>query len=303
MQSAGITLQQLLRLSYANSSDWLSDQPKEDIPIHWVVLTIDEVTPGDVLLIPEVELTPKIVQQIVNHGGIAIISLGDKHPMESTSPSKIPIIAIPGEHDIRNVHRTLLTIVVNQRAHLMERGVRIHAQLSQLQAEGKGITGLSLAMSEISGRGILVQDKRLRILAECASSTLNSIWGDILDYLTSRENLPQSLLDRKSAGRNVSIYRQSIPGGIARIVIPIVVGEVARGYLSLIGLEGEFDDLDNLVADQGSIVCALEMARAKAVREAEKRVKGDLWCLYRLLNMPVPLRHFPKGKMYPNFFP
>ena len=276
MQSASITFQQLLRLSYANSTVWLSDQPKENTPIRWVVLALDEITPGDVLLIPSIELTPEIVGQTVNQGGAAIISLGDDHPLESPSPSEIPIVAIPGEQDTRTVHRTLLTIVVNQRAHLMERGVRIHAQLSQLQAEGKGIARLSLAMSEISGRGVLVQDKRLRILAECASSTLDSIWGDIIEFLTARENLPKSLLDRSSAGRNVSIFKQSIPGGIARIVIPIVVGEVARGYLSLIGLEGEFDDLDNLVADQGSIVCAVEMARTKAVREAEKRVKGDL---------------------------
>jgi purine catabolism regulator len=59
-------------------------------------------------------------------------------------------------------------------------------------------------------------------------------------------------------------------------VAPIIVGEIARGYLSLVGLSGELDALDHLVAEQGSSVCAVEMARNKAIREAEKRLKGDL---------------------------
>jgi purine catabolism regulator len=54
------------------------------------------------------------------------------------------------------------------------------------------------------------------------------------------------------------------------------VGELARGYLSLVGAAGDLDVLDYLVAEQGSLVCAAEMARSKAIRETEKRLKGDL---------------------------
>ncbi len=276
MQKTSNSLQQLLRLSFANLLVWLSDPPKEEIPIRWVVLSVDEVIPGDVLLIPGTELTPKIAKQTRTRGGAAVISWGELPSGNSVFPSEIPIVSIPREQEIRSVQRNLLTILVNQRAYLMERGVRIHSQLSQLEAEGRGIPGLAQAMSEISGRGVLIQDKRLRIMAECSSSSLNSIWDNILEYLAETENLPKSLQDRKAAGRNAGMVSQSIPGGVARITIPIVVGEVARGYLSLVGLESEFDDLDNLVAEQGAIVCAVEMARTKAVREAEKRVKGDL---------------------------
>jgi len=276
MHAVGITLQQLLRLSFADAVDWLTEQPKDDVSIRWVVLSLDEVISGDVLLIPGHELTPKEFEQIQVQGGVAVIAWGQPSSMDHAFPTQIPVVAIPQEQKIREVHRMLLTILVNQRAYLMERGVRIHAQLSQLEAEGQGIPGLALAMSEISGRGVLIQDKRLRILAECASSTLNTIWNDIVEQLTDPGSLPATLQDRKAAGRNVPIVSQPLPGGIARIIIPIVVGEVARGYLSLVGLDGEFDDLDDLVAEQGAIVCAVEMARAKAVREAEKRVKGDL---------------------------
>jgi purine catabolism regulator len=84
------------------------------------------------------------------------------------------------------------------------------------------------------------------------------------------------LRDRKEAGRKPAILPQSIPGGLERLVAPIVVGGVARGYLSLVALEGELDALDHLVIEQGALVCGVDMARLKAVREAEKRLKGDL---------------------------
>ena len=276
MQSSVISLQQLLRLSFANSAEWLMTRTKADIPVRWVVLSVDQVGQGEVLLISGRELTVEIVQLTDEHGGVAVIVWGRTALDVSKLSFDIPIISIPDDQMINNVYRTLLTILINQRAYLMERGVRIHGVLSQLEAEGKGINGLAKAMSEISGRGVLVQDKRLKVLADCPSSTLHTIWGDILDYLSKAENLPKTLRDRKKAGQQVSISDQSIPGGVARIIIPIVVTGVARGYLSLVGLDGEFDALDNLVIEQGALVCGIDMARVKAVREAEKRLKGDL---------------------------
>jgi purine catabolism regulator len=285
---AVIALQQLLRLSFANSVTWLLESPKDDILVHWVVVSDKDIESGDVLLISGSEITPKIVQDTRKHGGVAVISWGEIAQDLSTFPSEFPIALISNKQDLRTSYRTLLTILVNQRAYLMERGVRIHAQLSQLEAEGEGITGLIIAMSEISGRGVLVQDKRLQVLAECTSSTLHSIWDDVLNYLTNPEHLPNDFRDRKKAGQRGTIFEQPIPGGLARIINPIVVGGVARGYLSLVGLEGEFDALDNLVIEQGSLVCGIDMARVKAVRETEKRLKGDL--LSAVLSGDLPPR-------------
>jgi purine catabolism regulator len=170
----------------------------------------------------------------------------------------------------------MLTILINHRAALVERGVRIHTQLSQLEAEGKGLEGLARAMSEISGRGAIIQDKRGHVLAQYPSSTLLTIWQDVLEQLGVLESLPEVLIDRKQAGSQGGIIAQEIPGGLERLIAPINVGEMARGYLSLVGIHGELDDLDYLVVEQGETICAVEMARNKAIREAEKRLKGDL---------------------------
>ena len=186
------------------------------------------------------------------------------------------LLAGATEGDIHAVQRQMLVVLINQRAALMERGARIHAQLSQLEAEGKGLEGLVKAMSEISGRGILIQDKRGWILAQHPSTALSTIWMNILEQLGDLAGLPDFLVDRRQSGAPGTVATQQIPGGLERLIAPVIVGEIARGYLSLVGLEGEIDDLDYLVIEQGCFVCAIEMARNKAIRETEKRLKGDL---------------------------
>jgi purine catabolism regulator len=158
----------------------------------------------------------------------------------------------------------------------MERGVRIQGMLSKLAAEGEGLVEIIRAMSDLSGRGIVLQDKRLTVLAEQPSPSLVSIWEDILEQITSVESLPGGFADRKKAGKSTIILQQEISNELGRIVTPVTVGGVARGYLSFIDIHDNMDSLDSLIAEQGALVCAIEMSRLKAVREAEKRLKGDL---------------------------
>jgi purine catabolism regulator len=64
---------------------------------------------------------------------------------------------------------------------------------------------------------------------------------------------------------------------LRRLVAPIVAGKMGRGFLSLIFRENEtYDTLDIAFARNGAAVCALEMAKEKAIREAQKRVQGNV---------------------------
>jgi purine catabolism regulator len=61
---------------------------------------------------------------------------------------------------------------------------------------------------------------------------------------------------------------------LARFVAPIINKNVGRGYLSIIGRDTELDDIDALVCEHGAAACALEMAKAKAISDTEKRLRG-----------------------------
>jgi len=276
-------VKQILRLGFADSVRWLADDGETGRPARWVSTSLDEAAPGDILLLEPAAITAEVLAQARQRGVALLLVVGGGFPeMDLEIPPGLSLAVLEGEWEARPAQEMLLTMLINQRAALMERGVRIHAQLSQLAAEGGGLPALVKAMAELSGRGVLIQDKRQVILADYPSSTLRAIWPDILMQIQSTEMLPASLQDRKKAGQHSHIVTQTLPGGLARLIFPVVVGEVARGYVSLLGMAGELDALDTLVVEQGAQICAVEMARAKAVREAEKKLKGDL--LTALLN-------------------
>ncbi|KAA3661286.1 MAG: hypothetical protein DWQ04_16920, partial [Chloroflexi bacterium] len=89
--------------------------------------------------------------------------------------------------------------------------------------------------------------------------------------------LPAVLRNRKAAARARPTYWQQILPieNVGRLVSPIVSGDRARGYLSLIGPADELDLLDSLAVEHGAAACALEMAKAKAVSEAKKALRGN----------------------------
>ena len=275
-QTAQPQLNTLLRLAFGQTPVWLNGPPDESVTVRWVTTNLSETHPGDLLLQPTSGGDFQAMELAYQAGAVCVLLLGDAPPQPLNCPDSLPVAWIRGRTELRFAQQTLLTVFINQRSALVEQGGRIHTRLSQLAAEGGGLVALVQGIAEISGRGVLVQDKRLQVLADCPSSTLSGIWQEVLAGIADPEFLPEELRDRKRAGRLAVKVTQELPGGLARLITPIVTGEIARGYLSLIGLTEDMDSLDYLVLEQGSLVCALEMARTKSVREAEKRLKGDL---------------------------
>jgi purine catabolism regulator len=276
MPPASLTFQELLRICLSEPVTWLAGEALSKRVVGWVVLASEVSQADDLVVVGSADFCRQLVDQARQRQAAGLLVLGA--PLVRLELDEdLPIACAPTTPgEVQPVQRALLALLLNQRAALLERGVRIHSQLAELEAEGRGLEGLAHAMAEIAGRGVLVQDKRGRVLADAPSAVLQAIWRDVLNQLGSLESLPERLQDRRRAREQATAASQPVPGGLERLISPISVGEMARGYLSLVGLAGEFDMLDQLVLEQGTQVCALEMARLKAIREAEKRLKGDL---------------------------
>lgn len=272
-----LPLGELLRLALDSPVVWLCEPSDVPSQVDWVASSLAEAQPGDLLLLEAAEINDSILKEVNARGVTAILLVGAVDQLAPIEKCPLPVGKISEVNlQKREIQKRLLAVLVNARTAVVERGVRIHTQLAQLEAEGKGLEGLVQAMAEITARGVVLQDKRGGILAQCSSSTLSGLWDDILSQLGELRNFPEPLLDRKRVGSQPTTYYHEMEGGLECLTAPVVVGEMARGYLTLVGIRGEFDSLDYLVAEQGSLVCAIEMARNKAIRETEKRLKGDL---------------------------
>jgi purine catabolism regulator len=130
---------------------------------------------------------------------------------------------------------------------------------------------------------VVVQDKRLRIIESAVQPQFIGNWDDVESFLRNTYNLPMEIQDRHRVVEIENpVLLQSLPTpGLARFVCPIITKNIGRGYLSIIGRDTELDDIDLLVAEHGAAACALEMAKAKAISDTEKRLRGTF--LDRLL--------------------
>jgi purine catabolism regulator len=187
----------------------------------------------------------------------------------------LPLIGLPETASLRDLQQAALELILNRQSYLVERGTHVYRTLARLSIEGAGLEGLARAMFEQTGKTVVVQDKRLRPLAQAVAPGMSHVWQEVLQALGSPAQLPEGLRDRRQAAAIGGWRDQSLPGGLMRLVCPIVAKGMARGYLSIVGGAGELDALDQLVVEHGAAACALEMAKAKAVSDTEKRARGD----------------------------
>lgn len=157
---------------------------------------------------------------------------------------------------------------------LLAKQIEFFQVLLQLSADDHGLEQIARAVATFSNKAVLVQDKRLQYLAQISSPDLVN-WRDILDAFQSSGYLPPELHDRKQAHKIREPLTQSFES-CARLVMPIITRNVARGYVSLVSKHSDFDARDRVTAKQVALVCAIEMAKVKAVSVAEKKLRGDL---------------------------
>lgn len=267
-----VSLGELVRLTFPQGVS-LPVTPFRDRAVKWVAMAGDEMMPeaGDLVLCATAPLPTELAAWQDKDVAGVVLSPGAPLP----AGTDLPIVALPTGALLREIQQAALRLIVNRQAYLIERGTRVYQNLARYAVEGGGLDAMAQAMFELTGKTSLIQDKRLTPLAQAVAPGLGHVWPEVLDMLSSRGRLPEGWRDRRQAA--VGGWRnQSLPGGLARLVCPIVARGMARGYLSIVGDAGELDTLDQLVIEHGAAACALEMAKAKAVSEAEKRARGDL---------------------------
>lgn len=206
----------------------------------------------------------------------------------------LPLLIAPPETSVREANRAIAALLVDRQSATTERGMQLYRTLSEMSREEQGIPAMTDVICKLTGKIVVVQDKRMELKA--ISVPTNNVLDveKITEAVTQREELPPVLRNRKAAARaHQSHWQQILPiENIGRLVSPIISGDRARGYLSVIGLAGELDLLDEQVVEHGAAAFALEMAKAKAVSEAKKALRGDF--LEGLLAGTLPAREIER---------
>lgn len=195
----------------------------------------------------------------------------------------IPLMTLPPGSRIRLVEKAIISLLVDRRVQIERRGTQIYRQLTQISSRNEGMPELINTMARLTNKAVIIQDKRLRILYSTVQPQFIAYWDEIEQFLKKQDNLPVEFQDRhRVVEAEQHVLLQSLPTpGVARYIAPIITNDIGRGFLSIIGRDTELDDIDSLVTEHGAAACGIEMAKAKAISDTEKRLRGTF--LDRLL--------------------
>ncbi len=293
-----LTVEEIRKLALPLSTHILSGEGLLDRPISWTTVIHPEddiasksVQRRELILIAALTNPPKansdteLIHWTVKVGASAVIFCGlvSTTALAEAKSNNLPVLSLPNDIRIREVEKTIISLLVNRKGRIERRGTQIYRQLTQISSRNEGMDELVAAMARLTKKTVIIQDKRLHPLSHKLQLKFIGIWDDVEFFLKKQDNLPVELHDRHRVVEvDPPVLMQALPvSGVARLVAPIVTKNVGRGYLSIIGRESDLDEVDQLVCEHGAAACALEMAKQKAVNETEKRLRGTF--LDRLL--------------------
>ena len=297
-RSQELKVEEIRKLALPLSTHILSGEGLLDRPISWTTVIHPEddvlsksVQERELILIapsnnpPKAHSDTELIHWAAKAGAAAVIfcSAVSTTALAEAKARNLPVLSLPGDIRIREVEKTVISLLVNRKGQVERRGTQIYRQLTQISSRNEGMAGLIGAMARLTKKTVIAQDKRLQPISHKLQPEFVGIWDDIEFFLKKQDNLPVDLHDRhRVVDVDPPVLMQALPlSGVARLVAPIITKNVGRGYLSIIARESDLDEIDQLVCEHGAAACALEMAKQKAVNETEKRLRGTF--LDRLL--------------------
>ena len=298
IKAPDLTVEEIRKLALPLSTHILSGEGLLERSLTWTTVIHPEddidsksVQRRELILIAPLSNPPKahsdteLIQWSAKVDAAAIVFCGlvSTTALAEAKALNLPVLSLSKGMRIRDVEKTIISLLVNRKGQIERRGTQIYRQLTQISSRNEGMNEIVAAMARLTKKTVTVQDKRLHVISHKLQPSIIGIWDDVEYFLKKQDNLPVELHDRHRVVEvDPPVLMQALPvSGITRLVAPIVTKNVGRGYLSIIGRESDVDEVDQLVCEHGAAACALEMAKQKAVNETEKRLRGTF--LDRLL--------------------
>ena len=181
----------------------------------------------------------------------------------------VSLLALSEDSNLTSVERAVNTLIVNQSAQLTQRAIEIQRQLTRLAAENRDLNSLLQIMARATAKPIVVHDDAGVLMAQVYPNMARRSGGRTL-----MQSLPygafQNWLDRDAPSGEGSIVAS--PLGFTTV---LKVEKRVAGYLSLVNSSDRLDDFDRLVLTYGADVCAIEMAKSRAIAFAVEQTRGD----------------------------
>ena len=289
------SIQSLLRYSLPLGASIVAGDP--DTKVNWSVTiraqppVFPDIYGGELALVSmdvlrsfDNRLTlANVLRQLAEFGvnGVLATGLVGQDAVEAANDCGVALLSVPEDTSLTTVERAVNALILNQSARLTERAIEIQRQLTRLSAENRDLNSLLQVMARSTGKPIAIHDDAGNLIAQ----TLPYIGRRGLNGRGAAAPTPhdefQHWLANEAPSRLGSI--NASPLGFTTV---LKVEKRVAGYLSVIDGAENMTEFDRLVLTYGADVCAIEMAKNRAIASAVEQTRGD-WIQMWLSGTPA----------------
>lgn len=240
---------------------------------------------------------PRItLAEVIHHlveVGIAAVAAKDDIPQSTISLAGergICLLALPEDSSLTSVERAVNTLILNQQAQFNQRAMEIQRQLTRLAAENRELSALLQVIARATAKPVVIHDDAGVLMAQVYPNVARRMNNhNSANTGGGGRNLVQSLpysafqtwLEREAPTAQGTVVASPI--GYTTV---LKVEKRVAGYLSLVDTRDRLDDFDRLVLTYGGDVCAIEIAKTRAIASAVEQARGD-WIQMWLSGTPA----------------
>lgn len=289
------TLQALLQFALPLGTTLLAGSP--DTTINWAV-TVRAQPPAfpdihggelalvsmDVLRSYDSRITlAEVIRGLAAVGVHAVAACDDINDaaINTATECQVGLLSLPDDSSLTRLERAVNTLIVNRTAQLTQRAIEIQRQLTRLAAENRDLNSLLQILARATAKPIVVHDDAGVLMAQ------------VYPNVPRRPGSGRALLQSLPYGAFQNWLNRDAPNSEGAIIVSplgyttvLKVEKRIAGYLSLVDSRESLDEFDRLVLTYGADVCAIELAKSRAIASAVEQARGD-WVQMWLSGTPA----------------
>lgn len=192
----------------------------------------------------------------------------------------LPLLELPFEYTLSNVISIINEKVSGRYDLLNRKTLDMHNLFFKITLEGGGIAKICSMLSESISNPVIIVDKDWRLIHHTEHQQNKSPLEYYLDFTNNKPVFNEEFID--SVPRNLSEMKKSIKRSFysegAEIkckVIPIAASNDIYGYIVIWQSVRDLTEFDYINVQQASTILALELIKAREIKELELRIKQD----------------------------
>ncbi|HEX2619032.1 MAG TPA: helix-turn-helix domain-containing protein [Phototrophicaceae bacterium] len=194
---------------------------------------------------------------------------------------QISLLHLPESSNLPSIERAVNKLIANQEAQLTQRAIDIQRQLTRLAAENRDLNSLLQVIAGATAHPIVVHDDAGVLMAQVYPNVTRRNAGGRSLVASLPYGAFQNWLNRDAPNTQGAIVHSPI--GHTTV---LKVEKRVAGYLSLVDGQSDLGDFDRLVLAYGADVCAIELAKTRAIASAVEQARGD-WVQMWLSGTPA----------------